>query len=253
MNTPPEFDPTSTPAPRSGPHHHAVPTRRPGRSRAVTTALVVLSSLAILAACSSSGDDASDDTTTTAVAEHDTQDDTEVGEDGDEGDEVDDGDDGDDVTTTTEATDLPDAPNDLGREPTAFERGYIGQLAIEMSSGSGMPDGVDSECLATAWVLSIGGDRLQAADLDAETFMRDGPTDLNLDRETARSMYRGGVGCGFTVDTFLTAMVPNLAECPEARFSEDDFEELMIAAFIDEVDDELEQRIEEIDRACAGL
>lgn len=230
MNTPPET--------------HRLPAER----RRTATIVVILFAV-LLAACSSSGGDAADDTTTTT----DTTD-TTVAERGVDTDE-DEGDDEDDVTTTTEGGVDPDpdpdpGPVDPDREPTAFERDYIAELSPEMSKSLGMPDSLDTDCLAAAWVGAIGGERLQSAGLDPETFIYEGPGSLNLDRKTAQDMHRRGLDCGLTPEVFVGSIVPNLADCPEAAITDEDFEEIMIAAYTDEIDDRL-SRLEQIGETCA--
>lgn len=226
MNAPPE---SSEPAP--------IP--RAPRTAVLVTVLFAL----LLAACSSGGDDRADDpaTTTTTSSRGEERSDDET----------------DDSSTTTTAASTttiriedPGPPVEPDGEPTEFERDYIAELASDMGDSLGLPDSVDTACLATAWVRPIGGDRLQASGLDPQTFLADGPEALDLDRETATRMHRGGVGCGLTAEVFVSNIVSTIGECPDATINDADFEGIMVTVFTGDYDEQILQRLTEIEMAC---
>lgn len=141
------------------------------------------------------------------------------------------------ATTTTEGGERPDPALDaVGPETLSpVERDYATALQAAMADEPTTPEAFDTECLAEVWVGSIGEEQLRTSGLDADEFAHEGPLGIDLDRETARTMHRRSIRCGFTAEV----VAAELLGCPDTVFDDEEFEALMIATFTGDVDDDV--------------
>ncbi len=150
-----------------------------------------------------------------------------------------------DGSTTTEAgadptTPAPETDPDLGPLPELdeVEQPYADALLADEDVTSVFGE-VDQECTAVRWVDLIGAERFEASGMTPETFVDEGPGELELDEETATQMVAILEGCGGAMDRVYAGMVESfggetddeMLACMKEAVSEDELRAFFVASF----------------------
>ena len=209
------------------------------RRRTTSLALVVALVLGAAAGCSDD-DEGSGPTSTTASTSDGT---------GSTGDEpTGDGEPSDDGESSTSS-----APEEVDvelPELTDVEQTYA-DAVMESVGADATPilPGADNDCLAVVWVDAIGGDALEGSGLTPEEFAAQGPVGVGLDRSTAEEMVDAMDQCGAGPEKFYEEWAAAIGlqpgtdaeamKCMEEAVSVDDFRDALVATFMGEESDGL--------------